>query len=248
MKLILLALAALFLCAYIAWHSRLRQIFALLGARPAWQVPIWKQVKNRVSQLARRERLPDPELWILTDFSPNALVMRSLGGKAHIVLTDGLLRTLSASELDALIVLCLHHAFGPRKRVQTLMALQLQPLARLLQLYPAPFQLLLAPVFAVLLRIASSHAVVLACDSKLKIRDEVLLVAAALQKIAVLSRKIPLKQWNFALDPLFLVSPLTLDASPLWIFPAQPTIEVRRRLLLGSENGAAPCETAASLP
>jgi hypothetical protein len=61
---------------------------------------------------------------------------------------------------------------------------------------------------------------------------EPLLVAAALQKAAVLGRKIPLRHWNFALDPLFLLSPLALDGGPFWVFLSQPSVEERRRALL----------------
>ena len=245
MKMILLFSLAALLVAHVAWHARLRRLFAWLGARPVGLFPVWKQVKARLEELSRRERLPAPGLWILPEFSPNALVVRSLRGDAHVALSEGLLRSLSAAELDALLVLCLAHAYSPRRRFQTFLSQQLLPLARIIQGYPAALQLLLAPTLTFLLRLANPQSAVLASDSRLRSREEALVVAAALQKIAVLGRKIPLKQWNFALDPLFIVSPLTLDGAPFWLFLSQPPVELRRERLLG---GAAPCESAPSLP
>jgi Zn-dependent protease with chaperone function len=247
MKVILLALPLVLLVAYCAWNLRLKLLWAWLGARPAGQFPVWKQVSVRLEELSRRERLPVPALWILPEFSPNALILKSRGG-VEIALSEGLLRSLEAAELDAVLVLCLAHGHRSRRRMQTLLSLLLFPVARWLQGLPAAFQLLLSPSLTFLLRLASPQAGVLSCDSKVsRRREEALAVAAALQKMAVLGRKIPLKQWNFALDPLFLVSPLTLDGAPFWLFLSQPSVELRRERLLGYRGGS-PCESVPSLP
>lgn len=246
MKVILLVLPLVLLVGYCALSLRLKRLWSWLGARPAGQFPVWKQVSLRLEELSRRERLPMPALWILPEFSPNALILKSRGG-VEIALSEGLLRSLDAAELDAVLVLCLAHGQRSRRRVQTLLSLLLLPIARWLQGLPAAFQLLLSPSLTFLLRLASPQAGVLSCDSKVSRREEALAVAAALQKMAVLGRKIPLKQWNFALDPLFLVSPLTLDGAPFWLFLSQPSVELRRERLLGYRGGS-PCESAPSLP
>lgn len=248
MKAILLLAFLALAVLHVAWHGRLRRLFRWLGARPVGQFPVWKQVRERLGELSRRERLPEPSLWILPEFSPNALILRSPKG-THLALSEGLLRALSAEELDAVLVLCLAHASQPRRFLQTFLSLQLLPFARVLQGQPMALQLLLAPSLTFLLRAASPRKGVLAADSHVSQREEAIQVAAALQKMAVLGRKIPLKQWNFAVDPLFLISPLTLDGAPFWLFLSQPPVEVRRERLLVTRNAPAePCERATSLP
>ncbi len=245
MKLIFLLASFAFLLGYIVWISRLNRLLARLGARPVNHYSgVWKQVRGRLAELARNERLPEPELWILPEFSPNALVLRSRKG-AKLVLTEGLLRSLNSDELDAILLLCLIHAHQPRRIVQSWVSLLLFPIARILQSYPVALQLLLAPSLTFLLRIVSTEASILRGDARMRRRGDALVVAAALQKMAVLGRKVPLKHWNFALDPLFIVSPLSLEGAPFWYFLSHPAIELRRARLLG---GSEPCESSPSLP
>jgi Zn-dependent protease with chaperone function len=92
--------------------------------------------------------------------------------------------------------------------------------------------------------LAAPPSIVRSADKKAEERGDALVVAAALQKMAVLARKIPLRRWNIALDPLFLLSPLALDGGPFWVFLSQPSVEERCEALL---TGAT-CESAAGLP
>jgi Zn-dependent protease with chaperone function len=243
MKVILLVLALSLLAAWILWHSSVKRLLAWLGARPVGHFPVWRQVKSRLDELARRERLRSPQLYILPEFSPNALILRTVQG-VKLALSEGLLRSLSNEELDSILVLCLAHGSRPRRGLQTWLSMQLFPLARFLQTYPMPVQVILAPWLTFILRAVSPQSGVLRSDSKVSQRNEALTAAAALQKMAVLGRKIPLRQWNFALDSLFLLSPLTLDGGPFWVFLSQPSVEARRANLLGSPA----CESAPSLP
>jgi Zn-dependent protease with chaperone function len=184
-------------------------------------------VRERLEDIARRERLSaPPRLWILPDFAPNALLARQ-GKVLHVALTEGLLRALDDEELDAVLALCLSH--GRLRRWQTRLALQLYPFAQLLQSYPTAVQVFLAPWLTAMVRLVSRPVRVLEADRR---GSDGLAVAAALQKMAVLGRKIPLQRWNLALDPLFLVSPLTLDGGPFWVFLSQPSVEARRLALL----------------
>ena len=191
---------------------------------------MWRLAKERLEKAAELDRLRrSPTLWILPEFAPNALVARK-GGVVHVALTEGLLRSLDDSELDAMLGLCLSHGATRQRRLQTAVALQLYPFARILQSYPPAVQVFLAPWITALARLVSSPSRVFEADRRG--RDS-LLVAAVLQKAAVLGRKMPLRHWNFALDPLFLLSPLALDGGPFWVFLSQPTVEERRRALLG---------------
>ncbi len=243
MKVIFLLLVLALIGAWVLWHSSFKRFLAWLGARPVGHFPAWRQVKARLEELAKRERLESPRLFILPEFSPNALILRG-PREVRLVLSEGLLRALSPDELDAVLVLCLSHAYRPGRRFQTWLTMQLFPVARWLQSYPAPVQVMLAPWLSFLLRASSSQAGVFRSDSRLSTRYEALTAAAALQKMAVLGRKIPFTPWNFAIDSLFLISPLTLDGGPFWVFLSQPTVEARRLNLLGSPA----CESSPSLP
>lgn len=231
MKLIFPSLILTFLVLWALWHGSLARLLQRLGARPAAHFPVWRRVRERLEEIARRERLAvPPQLWILPDFAPNALLLKR-GSQLHVAVTEGLLRALDDDELDATLSLCLAHGTGRRRRWQTGLALQLFPFARFLQGYPTAVQVFLAPWIMGAIRLVSSPARVLEADRR---SPEGLVVAAALQKMAVLGRKIPLRHWNLALDPLFLISPLALDGGPLWVFLSQPSVEDRRRALLSA--------------
>lgn len=230
MKVILPSLALLALLVFWVRNASLARLWRRLGVRPAAHSPVWRQARDRLLAVARRERLAvTPVLWILPDFAPNALIAKR-GRVLHVALTEGLLRALEDEELDAILALCLAHGAGRRRLWQTMLALQLFPFARVLQSYPTAVQVFLAPWLTALNRICSRPARVLEVDKQSR---EALVVAAALQKMAVLGRKIPLQHWNMALDPLFLISPLALDGGPFWVFLSQPSLEERRRALLG---------------
>jgi Zn-dependent protease with chaperone function len=183
-----------------------------------------------------------PVIWILPEFSPNALLLRS-GRRLHVVLTEGSVRALGAEELDSLLALCLAHGYQRGKRLQTRASIWLFPVARVFQGYSASLQLLLFPFASLVLRLFARPQRYFLGDAKAARYCGGLLIAASLQKLSVLGAKIPVRNWNFALDGLFLVSPLALEQSPWTLFPSQPSIEERRRRILG---GIA-CESAPSL-
>lgn len=241
--LLLLLLIPLLLVAYLRWVSVTR-VLRWMEARPVDKSPVWKNVSERLALVSKRHRVPTPQLWVLPEFSPNALILRPWRRRIHLALTEGMVRALSDDELDCALSLCLSHGYQRGKKMQTRIACALFPLARLIQGYPLPAQLLLSPVFTCLLRGTIRPSQCLKADQFAASFQTQWKIAAALQKLSVMGRKIPLRRWNLAVDSLFLVSPLALDETPLWSFQAQPTVEVRRQRLL--ERPA--CESAASLP
>ena len=132
-----------------------------------------------------------------------------------------------------MLSLCLSHGGGHRRRAQTAIALQLFPFASWLQSYPVILQILLSPWIVALNRIFGSPRRVLVADAK---AGRSLKAAEALRKMSVLGRKIPLKHWNFALDSLFLISPLRLDGGPFWVFLSQPPVEERMNALMADRQ------------
>lgn len=243
MNAFLIVAAALILLAFLyAWYLgwlALPKLLQRLEANPAQrQEPIWLQVQERLEAVAARYRVAVPELRVLPEFSPNALLARR-GSKAYVVLSEGLVRTLSGEELDAALALCLAHVYARGRSVHTLVALALFPFAQFLQSYPFVFQFLFSPPFTFLLRLASSPRKVMHADLDAAQQVDRFRIAAMLQKVSVLARKIPLERWNLALDSLFLVSPLALESQPFHFYFLQPSVKERRACLLGPEA----CET-----
>jgi Zn-dependent protease with chaperone function len=196
-----------------------------------------------MNTVAHRQRMRLPTLWILPEFTPNALILRSSRGRLHVALTEGLVRTLSGEELDSALALCLTHGYQRGRVWQTWVASFFFPITRLVQGYPLPAQFLLAPLFSLLLRMAAGPGRFFRSDLDAAHHQTALSVAASLQKLSVLGTKIPLRNWNMALDSLFLVSPMALDESPFWVFLSQPSVEQRRARLLSGLS----CENSPAL-
>lgn len=242
MSIFLLPGLAILLVIYLRWVSP-RRILRSLSARPLDQSSVQRNIRSRMATVAHRQRMRLPTLWILPEFTPNALILRPSRGRLHVALTEGLVRTLSGEELDSVLALCLTHGFQRGRVWQTWMAAFFFPITRLVQGYPLPAQFLLAPFFSLLLRMAAGPGRVFRSDLDAARHQSALSVAASLQKLSVLGTKIPLRNWNMALDSLFLVSPMALDESPFWVFLSQPSVDRRRERLLAGLS----CENSPAL-
>lgn len=209
-----------------------------LHAKQCPSEPIWRQVQELLREISKEQRVDCPEIMVLPEFSPNALVFK--GRKNIILISEGMVRTLSKHELQAAISLCLAYSEIRGGWFQTAMARVLFPVANFVQTSPLVIQYLSFPVFSLIARIWVRPSRVYAADQRAAAQVGPYEVAAALQKMSLLARKIPIQRWNIALDHLFLLSPLVLERDPLWLFPSQPTVEQRRQALVT-------CETAMSL-
>ena len=241
MSFLLYALAALFLGLF--WYLRfvaMGRLLRWLGATPLPAEPFWRSVGARVEQAARRQRMPVPQLWVLPEFSPNALILRAPGGRLHLALTEGFARVLSVEEMDAALALCLVTGRRRQRGRQTWLVLLLSPAAEALRAYPSLAQVLLSPIFSALARLAGGPRGVSAADTEAAKSVSPWVICASLQKLSVAGRKLPLRRWTIALDPLFLLSPLVLDNGPQWAMLSQPSVEERRRALLGEGGESAP--------
>lgn len=230
--------AAFALWAWYLFRMALPRLLERLEAGPIQSEAIWLQVQERLEAVAAAYRVPVPEIRVLPEFSPNAILLR-LGSKAYIVLSEGLVRTLSGDEIDAALALCLTHVYGRGRSLHTFLALLFFPVAQLLQWTPFVMQFLLAPTLSLGLRVAARPKRVLYADKLAARQSGSASVAATLQKLAILDRKIPLERWNLAIDSLFLISPMVLESQPFFLPLLQPTVHVRRSVLLG----AGACET-----
>lgn len=228
------ALAALFFFGFV-YLRFLAVPLALrwLRASAPGADPVWRQVRECSQAVARRHRLPEPVLWVLPEFAPNVLVLRG-GGKTHLCLTEGLVRVLGTEELAAILSVALYQSRQAGRTLQTWGSLAIFPLAVRVSQAPLPIRILLAPVLSAMLRSVSRSRALYQADAAAARLYTPFQVAATLQKLSVLGRKMPMKRWNLALDSLYVVAPLALDDGPQWVSLGQPSVADRREELLGS--------------
>lgn len=241
-----ISLVFLSFVAFIVWQLCVRplpRLFDWLGLRYENRDPLWLRVKELLATKAKEHRLPCPELLVLPEFSPNALVLHDLGGKTYVVLSEGLIRSLSAEELETAICMCLAQAYQPGRMMQTSVALLMVPIVRLVQSNHMIFQVLFFPFISLFSRLVSRPKQVFKTDTLVAEWTNPHRVAQVLQKLNVASRKISLRRWNLALDHLYLLSPTIIEEAPFWALPNQPTVDERRDNLLR----ATACESSVSL-
>ena len=116
-------LAAAGICWY-SWRYGPRQVLWSTGAReivdPA--TPEERQLVNVVEEMAIASGLPKPRVWIVPDDDPNAFATGRDAATASIVVTQGLLRTLSRDELQGVVAHELAHVQNLDVRLMTLLA------------------------------------------------------------------------------------------------------------------------------
>lgn len=235
----LLWIGILLACALVYWkwtEVAFRSLLRWLGARKELNDPLWLRVGKLLEEVSRRQRVPAPELSILPEFSPNALILVAPNGRRHLLLSEGLVRALSSEELEACLALCFAHGLQRSRKLQCRFALVLFPFARLVRRSPAWLRTLLYPWVSACLRPFAGPSAVARADRRASDWVGPHRTAAALQKMAVLARKIPLRRWNIAIDHLYLLAPTVLDGGPFWLFPTQAPMEQRRAELLASAS------------
>lgn len=220
-----------FLCLAIYWRWARYQQWRRLGAQKIAIGPDLQNLDAVVDRLARRARLTKPELAIVEDFSPNALVLK-MPRADYIVLTRGALQSLSTSELEGILALCLAR-LRSRERFRSQLAFALAyPLARGGELAPEPFRFILNTAAAASVRLILSvnrwyQADLLA--SEIASRPDA--VASGLRRMTALSHRVPLQNRSFATDHLWVIGCQEED----WIGAAgttHPPVEERVRRLL----------------
>ena len=199
-----------------------------MGARPVPPQAVWNQVRRLSEDLAYKYRIPKPRLYYLPEYTPNALVLRDSTGVPVLVLTEGLLTALNSEELEAVIALSMALVRTRGFRRSVVLALFLYPWVALLDHLPRPFWYIFAPLVTLIVRSAYRRKRVFQADQAVvQATPRGRALIAALQKIAVLARKLPMRNWNLAHDHLFIVSPLVGENFPFPFFFAQPKVSER---------------------
>jgi heat shock protein HtpX len=113
--------------AWICWYSWRRGPQRVLWSAGAWELiepatPEQRQLANVVEEMAIASGLPRPAIYIVPDGDPNAFATGRDAASASIAVTEGLLRTLSRDELQAVVAHEMAHIRNLDVRLMTLLA------------------------------------------------------------------------------------------------------------------------------
>lgn len=113
--------------AWICWYSWRRGPQRVLWATGAWELiepvtPEQKQLVNVIEEMSIASGLSRPGIYIVPDNDPNAFATGRDAASASIAVTEGLLRTLSRDELQAVVAHEMAHIRNLDVRLMTLLA------------------------------------------------------------------------------------------------------------------------------
>jgi len=233
------------------WFSD-RLVLALHRAQPVTrdQAP---QLYEILERLTARTGLPMPRVYILPEEAPNAFATGRNPQHAAVAVTQGILRLLSAEELEGVLAHELSHVknrdilIGSVAATLAAAVMVLAHMARWAAIFgtggrddrdgPSPIVLLvsavLAPFAAALIQLAVSRSREFQADaSGAEMTRNPYGLANALQKLDDASRRIPMVSAGPASSHLFIVKPFTGQALAN-LFSTHPPIRERVRRLLG---------------
>ncbi|HET6837104.1 MAG TPA: M48 family metallopeptidase [Gemmatimonadales bacterium] len=113
--------------AWICWYSWRRGPQRILWATGAWEMiepvtPEQKQLVNVVEEMSIAAGMSRPAIYIVPDNDPNAFATGRDAASASLAVTEGLLRTLSRDELQAVVAHEMAHIRNLDVRLMTLLA------------------------------------------------------------------------------------------------------------------------------
>ena len=206
-----------------------------------------------VENLARRGDLPMPRIYVIDDPSPNAFATGRDAEHAAVAATTGILRILNREELAGVMAHELAHVRNQDILIGTVSATLAGAITTLAQ-FGAFFgmgrdrhagggiggllMVLLAPLAAMLIQMAVSRSREYGADALgARLCGNPLWLAAALQKLEIGSRRIPLRE--AAAHPsaahLFIVNPLSAG-SLAGLFSTHPPMQERIQRLRAMVN------------
>lgn len=212
-----------------------------------------------VKGLAERAGMPMPKVYIIPSDSPNAFATGRNPENAAVAATEGIIRILSAEELEGVMAHELAHVRNRDTLISTIAATfagAIAMLGNMLQ-WAAIFgggrddeegggsmlgglaMAFIAPMAAMLIQMAVSRSrEYLADASGAKICGNPLALASALNKLQLASQRVPMVEATPATSHMFIVNPLK-GASLAKLFSTHPPMEERiARLQAMSAGGA----------
>ena len=205
-------------------------------------------------RLARQGGLPMPKVYIIPDSSPNAFATGRNPQHAAVAATEGILRVLSANELEGVIAHELAHVKNRDiliSSVAATMAAAIMVLGRM-AMFAGMFggghrdereggsnpialiaMMVLAPIAAMLIQGAISRSREFAADAGgARIAGNPYGLADALRKIDAVSKRVPLDA-NPATAHMFIIKPFSAGGLAS-LFSTHPPTEARIAALLGT--------------
>ena len=213
-----------------------------------------------VKGLAERAGMPMPKVYIIPSESPNAFATGRNPANAAVAATEGIMRILSAEELEGVMAHELAHVQNRDTLISTIAATfagAIAMLGNMLQ-WAAIFgggnsddeegggsmlgglaMAFIAPMAAMLIQMAVSRSrEYLADASGAKICGNPLALASALNKLQLASQRLPMNEATPATSHMFIVNPLK-GASLAKLFSTHPPMEERIARLQAMSGGRA---------
>jgi heat shock protein HtpX len=213
-----------------------------------------------VEEICRRNDLPMPKVYILPQPTPNAFATGRNPQNAAVAATEGIMRILSAEELEGVMAHELAHVQNRDTLISTIAATfagAIAMLGNMLQ-WAAIFgggnsddeegggsmlgglaMAFIAPMAAMLIQMAVSRSrEYLADASGAKICGNPLALASALNKLQLASQRLPMNEATPATSHMFIVNPLK-GASLAKLFSTHPPMEERIARLQAMSGGRA---------
>lgn len=210
-----------------------------------------------VKGLAERAGMPMPKVYIIPSESPNAFATGRNPQNAAVAATEGIMRILSADELEGVMAHELAHVQNRDTLISTIAATfagAIAMLGNMLQ-WAAIFgggrddeegggsmlgglaMAFIAPMAAMLIQMAVSRSrEYLADASGAKICGNPLALASALNKLQLASQRVPMNEATAATSHMFIVNPLK-GASLAKLFSTHPPMEERIARLQAMAGG-----------
>jgi heat shock protein HtpX len=216
----------------------------------AQQVGPEHPLHQMTARLAQRANLPMPKVYIIPDASPNAFATGRNPSHAAVAATQGIMQTLSESELEGVIAHELAHVKNRdilTSSVAATIAATIMMVARMAMFFGGSrddrdggsnpivllAMLILAPIAALFIQMAISRSREFAADATgAQIAGTPYGLANALQKIEAVSKRIPMDA-NPATAHMFIMKPFT-GGGLMSLFSSHPPTEARVRALLGT--------------
>lgn len=243
-----------------AWWSSDRMVLSIYGAQEADRNGA-PDLVAMVERLARRANLPMPRVFIMQNDQPNAFATGRDPNHAAVAVTTGILRSLSAAELEGVLAHELTHIRNRDTLTMTITATLAGAIGMLANIgfffggvrnderdnplggIGGLLLLILAPLAATLVQLAISRTREFAADAgAAQITRQPLALASALGRIAGEAHRVPNieAEQHPATAPLFIVNPLT-GAHLGSLFATHPPTEERiARLQRMSVGGSVP--------
>jgi heat shock protein HtpX len=226
------------------WFSD-KIVLRMYGAR---EVGAEHPLHRVVARLAQRAGLPMPRVYVIPDASPNAFATGRSPSHASVAATEGILQSLSESELEGVMAHELAHVKHRDiliSSVAATLAAAIMMVSRSLMFFGGrsdddegsnPIAMLamiiLAPLAAMLIQAAISRSREFSADAGgAQIAGQPQGLANALRKIDAIAHRVPLDA-NPATSHMFIVKPFS-GRGLLSMFSTHPPTEQRIAALLG---------------